>query len=281
MKEISRDIVLEWMRKAFVQLKDNKIISYGGLQREAALAFVNEHSEFAESGEPLGSAAERYYQKEPQSYVFVEAFWYLVTSGFILPQPTGNGPPNFTHLTITKLGRAWAEGAEPSPEDEGGYLAALKSQTPSVDPVIVQYVEEALRAYSRRIFFASAVMIGAASEKLVYLLMDALATSVADLAEKGAIKKTMTERGLPSMYAKLQHHLARGKSGKLIPWNITEAADNHLLSLQDAIRVQRNEAVHPLAGKVTQQTVRLTLSAFPGACKKAYDLIQWFKGNSF
>jgi hypothetical protein len=128
-------------------------------------------------------------------------------------------------------------------------------------------------------FFASAVMIGAASEKLVYLLMDALAGSVSDPKDKAAIRKTMIKRGLPAMFTKLQHHLAQAKAKKIIPWNITEAADYHLLSLQDAIRVQRNEAVHPLAGKVTPQTVRLSLSSFPGACKKDYDLIDWFQGN--
>ena len=186
-----------------------------------------------------------------------------------------------SHLTITKLGREWAEGTEPSPEDQDGYLAALSSQVPLVDTVIVQYVEEAIMAYSRRMFFASAVMIGAASEKLLYLLMDAIGASVTDPKEKAAVKKTMNERGLPAMFAKLQHHLVQAKAKKLIPWNITEGADTHLLSLQDAIRVQRNEAVHPLAGKVTPQTVRLSLSSFPGACKKAYDLIQWFKANSF
>jgi hypothetical protein len=279
MDEVSRDTVLEWMRKAFVQLKDRKNISYGMLQREAAFVFVNEHREFAESGENLERASERYYQKEPQSFVFVESFWYLVTVGFILPEPTGSQPPNFAHLTITKLGHEWAEGAEPSPEDQGGYLAALSSQVTNLDPVIMQYVQEAIMAYSRRMFFASAVMIGAASEKTIYLLMETLAGSVKDATQKKVIVKSIEARKLPTMYKCLQENLSRTK--RQMPWPIHEDADAHLISLQAAIRVQRNDAVHPQAGKVTPSTVRLTLSAFPGACKKAYDLIQWFKVNSF
>jgi len=281
MGEVTRDNVLEWMRKAFVLLKDHKKVSYGTIQREAAAVFIREHPELIQNGERLENTANRYYQNEPQSFAFVEAFWYLVTLGFILPEPSGAQPPTFDHLTITKLGREWAEGTEPSPEDQEGYLAALHSHVPHLDPVIVQYAEEAIKAYSRRLFFASAVMIGAANEKLVYLLMDALETSVTDAKEKAAIRKTMSDRGLPSMFRKLQHHLAQAKAKKLIPGNITECADNHLFSLQDAIRVQRNDAVHPIAGKVTSQTVRLSLLSFPGACKKVYDLIAWFQQNSF
>src|SRR6476661_5125851 len=272
--EVSRDDVLEWMRKAFEKLKGNKNVSYGLMQREAALIFINKHPDLVQNGERLDLAADRYYQQEPQSFVFVEAFWYLVTLGFILPQPTGSQPPTFAHLTITKLGRKWAEGTEPSPEDQTGYLAALRSQVPLLDPVIVQYVEEAIMAYSRQMLFASAVMIGAASEKMIYLLMEALGESVRDATHKKTVLKSIEERKLPTMYKCLQENLSRAK--KQMPWPIHEDAEVHLASLQAAIRVQRNDAVHPKAGRVTQSTVRLALSAFPGACKKAYDLLQWF-----
>lgn len=43
--------------------------------------------------------------------------------------------------------------------------------------------------------------------------------------------------------------------------------------------MQRNEAVHPQAGQVTAVTVRLALSAFPTACRKVYDLIDWLRAN--
>jgi hypothetical protein len=251
MGEISRSEVLELMQKAFAKLKDTKKVSYGLIQKEAALIYIEEHRELVQNGERPELAAERYYQNEPQSFVFVEAFWHLVTLGFILPEPTGAQPPTFVDLTITKLGREWAEGTEPSPEDQSGYLAALGSQIPLLDSVITQYVEEAVKAYSRRMFFASAVMIGAGSEKTIYLLMEALAGSVLDPAQKKVVRKAIDERKLPTMYKCLHENLARAK--KHMPWTIHEDADAHLVSLQAAIRVQRNDAVHPQAGRVTQR----------------------------
>jgi hypothetical protein len=268
------------MREAVrTRLSQYTDLSYSVLLRETARILLTEKPALIPDGRPPDQSAENYYLIDPQAAAFVEAFWYCVSIGFVIPQPSGNRTGDFNHIRITKLGREWAEGTEPSPEDQEGYLAALSGQVPLLDSVIVQYVEEAIKAYARRMLLASAVMIGAASEKTIYLLMEALAESVKDPTHKKTILKSIEARGLPTMFDCLQENLTRAK--KAMPWAIHEGADTHLLSLQEAIRVQRNDAVHPQAGRVTQSTVRLTLSAFPGACKKAYDMIQWFRANTF
>jgi hypothetical protein len=73
-------------------------------------------------------------------------------------------PGDFNWIFITKLGCEWAEGSDPSPEDQQGFFMALKGQVPQLDSDLEQYVQEAVMAYARGLFFASAVMIGAASE---------------------------------------------------------------------------------------------------------------------
>ena len=100
----------------------------------------------------------------------------------------GSNAPNFNQIRITELGREWALNSDSSPEDQHGYLAALKLQVSTLDKVIEQYTEEAVAAFSRQMYFTAAVMIGAASEKLIYLLMDALAVSVTDPKEKASIR---------------------------------------------------------------------------------------------
>lgn len=247
---------------------------------EATIQFLaEEEPSLKPTGDRYQDTVNREAGRGPLSIPLMEGYWYLVSNGYIVQGPNNANPPNFAQVRLTELGREWALHSETVPEDQHGYLAALRAQVTTLDAVIEQYTEEALAAFTRQMYFAAAVMIGAASEKLVYLLMDALETSVIDPREKGAIKKTINERGLPTMFAKLQQHLTQARTKKLIPWSITEGAEIHLLSLQDAIRVQRNEAVHPLAGKVTPQTVRLSLASFPAACKKSYDLMGWFQAN--
>ncbi len=215
----------------------------------------------------------------PIAVNLTEGFVQLCALGYIVPQPAHPNAPNPNWFCITETGKAWASGATPPPEDPQGYLAALDALVPAVDPVVKQYVQEAVVTYERRAWFASAVMIGAASEKTVYLLMDALLLSVQDAGEKNAIKNTMIERSLPKMFRRLSDNLNRAISTKAMPYAIHEGADKYLAALQEAIRTQRNDAVHPQAGQVMPETVQLTLAIFPLACKKAYDLKEWFESN--
>jgi hypothetical protein len=153
---------------------------------------------------------------------------------------------------------------------------------PNLDDVIRQYVQEALVTYGRQAFFASAVMIGAASEKAVYLLMDALHRAIGDPKKQKVFQDAINRRGLPTMFNLLSQYIQQAKNARgagAMPYSVHEGADTHLLSLQETIRVQRNDAVHPQVGQVNHATVHLTLAAFPYACKKIYDLTEWFTAN--
>jgi hypothetical protein len=205
-----------------------------------------------------------------------ECYQQMLTLGYIIPHPQRGGGFNPQWFYVTKLGKEWAASKEPIPEDWKGYLETLDRLVPNLDSVIREYVKEALLTYERRTFFASAVMIGAASEKAIYLLMEALLQAVSGSPEEKAVQRAMGGRDLCAMFKKLSDniHRAKSKSTGAMPRYVHEEADHHLLSLQDAIRVQRNNAVHPQTGQVIPTTVRLTLAAFPFACRKVYDLIE-------
>jgi hypothetical protein len=192
-------------------------------------------------------------------------------------------PPNFpgyaSHnaFLVTLKGQEWAEGGDLIPEDVAGFMKGFKTIVPNLDSVIEQYVQEALVTYERRAYFAAAVMIGAASEKTVYLLAEALERATQDQQEKKRIANAMQRRGLPDLFKAVSSTLQRAK--KLIPYSVQEGAAEHMLSFFEAIRVQRNDAVHPAAANVTSDKVYLSIAAFPNACKKVHDLVGWLKAN--
>jgi hypothetical protein len=215
----------------------------------------------------------------PLGIGLVEGYMQLLAFGYIVPAPQGNDSPNSRGIRVTETGRQWAAGRdEPVPEDQTGFLGALTANVPNLDSVLQQYAQEAVAAYNRRLFFASAVMIGAASEKAVYLLMDAIINSVADSKEQRTLRTLFDQRKIERLLAAVSKKVEDAKRARM-PYEVHEGADRHLVSLLEAIRVQRNDAVHPQASRVKPETVRLTLSAFPGACKKVYDLIGWFGSN--
>jgi len=190
--------------------------------------------------------------------VLSEAFFLLFHRGYFVPKSDGQNTPLMTDFYVTKSGVDWFKGGEPLPEDSRSYVEYVNKSVPNLDPVIEGYLREALTTFARQAWFASAVMLGAAAEKTIYLLAEALEVAVKDGETKRRLKKRMQERTLPKLFEIVQETLDAAK--KTIPYEYGEGTTEHLLSLFEAIRVQRNDAVHPKIGKVSPEGVRLTLA---------------------
>ena len=83
--------------------------------------------------------------------------------GYIAPAAPSSrlNPPPLHMFNITQRGRTWLGGGDPCPEDAERYMTFLRAHIPTLDPVIDQYVVEALAAFGKEALFASAVMLGA------------------------------------------------------------------------------------------------------------------------
>jgi hypothetical protein len=229
----------------------------------------------------MGSGRTFHYDAFPPDLknATAEAWFYLFRNGYLSPAAPDDylQAPNLHILSVTKRGIAWFAGKEPIPEDAQGDMAFLNSLVDSLDSVIEDYVRESLIAFNRGAFFAAAVMIGAAAEKEAYLLADAIMVALKD----------------PIKQKKMQQIVSEGRSILLLEKSINEelpplrkthrtvfdGSDAHVTSLFEAIRVQRNEAVHPKSAKVSSDSVRMTILAFPHALAKAEELRAFFIGN--
>jgi hypothetical protein len=67
----------------------------------------------------------------------------------------------------------------------------------------------------------------------------------------------------------------RRQGQSVIPYDVMGGTERHLVSLFDHIRLQRNDAVHPINFAVSPDYVRAALSAFPLAFQKVDALRQW------
>ncbi len=206
----------------------------------------------------------------------LEVFCHLLRQGYVAPE--GQSFPTTldgTRYWRTERGKTWANGAEPLPEDVAGYMQHLGSLVPSLDPVIRQYVEEGLGSFQRGSFFSAAVMLGAASEKEIYLLGGSLAGALKDVTAQTQLTNQLNGRSLYRLLESVGKHVATCKK----PQDVFDGAHIHLTSLFESIRVQRNDAVHPNTAKVVEESVRLSYDAFPRAIQKAEALRKWFDGN--
>jgi hypothetical protein len=233
---------------------------------------------------------ERNYSNQPYDYaqaphelrsVTTEAFYYLFHNGFTMPETPQSLPGHPSEVTyhLTPRGLTWAAGDEPLPEDVDGYMKVLHKLVPNLDSVIEQYILEGLSAFERHTYFAAAVMVGAAAEKAVYLLAQSMSDAFTDVMRQEKLNKLVERRRLNDLFHAIEKTIRDANTAKALPYAVFDGAVSHLMSLIEAIKVQRNDAVHPMNATVSADSVRLSFYAFPHALEKLEALRAWFLAN--
>jgi hypothetical protein len=210
----------------------------------------------------------------------VEAYSKIVQSGFIVEQPAQQfferARPSGQWFRWTARGQAWINDAQPVPEHPFAYMDYLRSLVGALDPVVEQYVTEALVAFDRGADFAAAVMVGAACEKLLYLLTEAMLSALQLPAEKVKLEKLFEVRKITATADFLRTKI---EISKAIPYQVKEGTGAYWSAMVEAIRQQRNDAVHPMNAKASRDSVRLSLSALPAVVQGAVKLQSWLLQN--
>jgi hypothetical protein len=117
-----------------------------------------------------------------------------------------------------------------------------------VDDVAVRYVEEALRAFNARCYLATSVMLGVASERVVNLLGHVLADNLGARASK--LSKLLAS---PTSRVAAQFDEARKLLAQMEP--PSGLSDTLTLdAVADLLRISRNEAGHPTAATIDEDT---------------------------
>ena len=213
----------------------------------------------------------------------IEAFNYLLSNGLLARTVTDtniDGLRGQFPYFLTKRGADWASSKELMPEDSAQYMKLVKQLVPALDPVIEQYMQEGLSAFVGRHYFAAAVMVGAASEKAIYLLGDAIHGALKDPQKQLTLQTLLNGRSLKQLFDFIRVELENvTRKTSPVPYSAHEGAVAHFASLIEAIRVQRNDAVHPQNAAVTPDSVRLSYGAFPHALERMEALRDWFKNH--
>jgi hypothetical protein len=212
-----------------------------------------------------------------------EGFFHLLNAGYVYPKPTSDYI-NFSRsewYCWTERGLQWIKGVEPIPEEVTGYISFLKNHVPKLDDVIEQYILEALTAFNRDAYFATAVMAGAASEKAIYLLAASLLNALKPSRRRDTLEGLLNKRQLFMLLENMRKTLEDYSSGNPapIPYTASEGVVPHLASLFEAIRSQRNDAVHPMKAVVSASSVRLLLCSLPYALGATEKIKEWLNNN--
>ena len=210
--------------------------------------------------------------------MIAEITWDLIMERILTPGDE-QSTHNFPFVSLTTYGEAYAKDASPHYYDADQYIAFLKEIAPGLDPIILQYAYEGLNCYRRRLLFASAVMFGAAAEITILSLLEVIKDATKDTGIKSKLTQILESSRLPAVFKAITETLEPLTKNDTIPYSIHQGCNEHLISLFEMIRVQRNDAVHPAAGEVNRDKVFLTMQTLPTGIQCVYKLIDWLSNN--
>jgi hypothetical protein len=220
----------------------------------------------------------RGYLERGEPSLIHELIWGFIVQGVLVPG-TDDSNQSWPFLRLTEYGQRCVNEDQILPHDPDGYLRDFQRAVPLADLVIQEYLTEALQCFLRDLNRAAAVMLGAASEKAVLLLIESYARSIADPTRKAQVEGQLDKA--PSIFRKYEI-FEKGFVGAKprLPKPLAERTDSLLRGVFDLIRNSRNDAGHPASGiLVSRDTNYSHLRLFIPYCQRIYELIYWFETN--
>ena len=172
---------------------------------------------------------------------------------------------------VTASGRDLNLSLSRDPGNPDGYLNYLESKSELSD-ISKSYIGESLQCFSYNQYKSAAVMLGAASERCVLDVVDAVKEKLN--REKATVPKGLNVWQIKKLLDALKAYFESEK--KNIPYELYENFEAYWPAFTQQIRVVRNDVGHPNSvTPVTEETVRAGLLVFPAIAELSSKLIGW------
>jgi hypothetical protein len=220
----------------------------------------------------------RQYLDRGDQAILNEVIWSLIIQGVLVPGLEDSNP-TLPFIRLTEYGQRCVAEDRLLPHDPEGYLREFQKAVPGADATILEYLTESLQCYIHGLHRASAVMLGAASEQAILLLIDSSVDSIADVPARERFKADVDRSA--SMFRKYEIFERRFSTVKSrMPKDLTNKVDSLLRGVFDLIRNSRNDAGHPASGaEINRDAIYSHLKLFVPYCQRIYGLIGWFLAN--
>lgn len=185
----------------------------------------------------------------------------------------------YPYFSITSYGKKILESDDLIPNDPTGYFTHFRKKVPNADTIVLSYLEESILTFLNNNFFASAVMLGAASEAAFDILLESFLScrQSNDHSKNDKIRNTLS---IKKRFDFLKDEIEKDK--KNLPENISKSLDTNFDGIFNIIRLQRNDIGHP-TGKpveINRDLMFAHLQLFVPYCKTIYELMDFYKNNN-
>ncbi len=218
----------------------------------------------------LGEGVRNRYRKE----IFEEIHLLLLNNIIMI----GHNYGQWEHpwLELTEHGKKCIREGVIVPLDPDGYISQITKELPALDPIVLDYLKESISSFNRDLILSSTITLGVASEQVMLLLIESFANYVADT--KPSVKeRLMGEDSIFKKYKFFKESFLQ--LPKDIKTHFPQNFDVHIDTLFNFIRLNRNEAGHPLGGGRDKNVQAANLQAFKSYLVEIYNLMDYFIRN--
>lgn len=277
--QVLRPLVLEFLSKK-AEGQVHEVVS-GVLQVALAKKLVTQGPSNMVFMSGMQSVQERLFFDQVQMIM-----WQLLPQGVLVWGLGGTSSNNdkYPFYRLTEHGKAVvADGAsKPQPYDPDGFLSEFRRIVPGADPIVVDYLEEAVRAFNHACYKSAAVMLGAASEKLTLGLHEKFEQALSDPTKKAKFIKDSEGIAISKKFDALKNRLDLMDAAKKFAghYELRGIIRHDLPAVYDLIRRCRNDAGHPdIPTQTDPDTVFLNLRVFSEHARKVHELLDYLGSN--
>lgn len=156
---------------------------------------------------------------------------------------------------------------------------AIRARAPDCDPVIIGFVEEAIRCFKAGANLGTAFMLGAASERAVNTLIQVYAESMQTPKNKEKFLARTNGRMISRKYEEFEKSYA-GCQNKPTDPTLSHDLDTLIGNIFQFARITRNEVGHPeIVPDLDRGVLLANLGNFVTYIGRIYGLIKHFREN--
>lgn len=241
---------------------------YGDLATEVAEVFACRENPDQYERQPRRP----FYLSPADCELFLEVFWDLFRQG-ITTLGLNDSNREFPFFRLSHLGKRLLENQDTYFfHDVSTYTNLLKNEVPSIDPVTLLYLQEALQAFRSGCILSSTVMLGVATEHTFLLLLETIDHSPTHARAFASVAKERTILQKINKFKSIVDQQLR-----TLPSELKEDLDTHFAGILSIIRTFRNQAGHPTGRIIDREQAYVLLNLFVPYCKKMYQMMDHFR----
>ncbi|MGH7774301.1 MAG: hypothetical protein ACREQA_18910 [Candidatus Binatia bacterium] len=190
------------------------------------------------------------------------------------------GAPSQLKDALDKLRSAIEKGEvlskELLPFEIEAFPETLQKNIPTVDPLIVRFLKEAILSLKAGSLLGCSFLLGAASEKAIWLLIDSFTSAIDEEINQRKFRDGLNNKFVSKAY---EDFIKRFKSCKSKPTDpaLTHDLDTQVESIFQFFRICRNEVGHPhIPPNLDKGVLLANMGQFMKYMETIYRLIDYF-----